>query len=237
MGFYLIFNDFLKALGQLPDPRFRRVLGLGISLTIALLVVAYGGMLLLIQWLTGEPVLLPSGQEATWFGDLLSWGSLAVIVIASVFLMIPVASAITSLFLDDVAAVVEAEHYPRLPSVARVSFWDGLRETVNFLGVLISANVAALFVYGAIFWIPFAPLIVFYGLNGFLLGREYFMLAAMRRLGRERAIALRQTHRREIWLAGALMAFPLTIPIVNLIVPILGAATFTHIFHRLNQQN
>ena len=29
------------------------------------------------------------------------------------------------------------------------------------------------------------------------------------------------------------MAIPLTIPVVNLVVPILGAATFTHLFHRL----
>ncbi len=29
------------------------------------------------------------------------------------------------------------------------------------------------------------------------------------------------------------MAVPLTIPLVNLTVPILGAATFTHLFHRL----
>ena len=29
------------------------------------------------------------------------------------------------------------------------------------------------------------------------------------------------------------MVVPLTIPLVNLLVPILGAATFTHLFHRL----
>jgi hypothetical protein len=29
------------------------------------------------------------------------------------------------------------------------------------------------------------------------------------------------------------MAAPLSIPVVNLLVPVLGVATFTHIFHRL----
>ena len=29
------------------------------------------------------------------------------------------------------------------------------------------------------------------------------------------------------------MAAPLTVPILNLVVPVLGAATFTHLFHRL----
>jgi len=32
------------------------------------------------------------------------------------------------------------------------------------------------------------------------------------------------------------MAVPLTFPLINLIIPILGAATFTHLFHRLAQK-
>ena len=55
---------------------------------------------------------------------------------------------------------------------------------LGFLGVLIFANIVALALYA--FFTPFAPFI-FWGLNGFLLGREYFQLAAMRRLGREGA--------------------------------------------------
>lgn len=231
----MIFDDFMKAVGQLPDPRFSRVLGLGVVLTLVLLIAACALVFLLIGWLTGGPITLPGAGEVTWLGDFLSWGALAVMIILSIFLMIPVASAITSLFLDDVAAAVEAKHYPHLPPVARVPFWDGLRDTVNFLGVLIAANLLALIVYAMVFWIPLAPLVLFYALNGFLLGREYFTLAAMRRLGRERAIALRQQHRKEVWIAGALMAMPLTVPVLNLLVPILGAATFTHLFHRLNR--
>ena len=30
------------------------------------------------------------------------------------------------------------------------------------------------------------------------------------------------------------MAIPLTIPVMNLIIPIIGVAAFTHLFHRLN---
>ena len=70
-------------------------------------------------------------------------------------------------------------------------------------------------------------------MNGFLLGREYFQVAAMRREGRSGAAALRRRHAGTIWLAGVLMALPLSIPLLNLFVPILGAATFTHLYHRL----
>ena len=33
--------------------------------------------------------------------------------------------------------------------------------------------------------------------------------------------------------AGALMAAPLSIPLVNLVIPVLGVATFTHMVQRL----
>ena len=225
-----ILSSFALALSQLPDPRFRRVLLLGVGLTIALLIAAYALILTIINATVAAELSLPLIGDVTWVGDLLGWGSLFLMLLLSVFLMVPVASAITSLFLDDVAQAVEDVHYPDQPPVARVSFWDGLRDSVNFLGVLIAANLLAFMLYAML---PILALPIFYALNGFLLGREYFQIAAMRRLGREGARALRQQHNATIWIAGCLMAIPLSIPLVNLIIPILGAATFTHLFHRL----
>ncbi len=226
----MIFTSFALALAQLPDARFRKVLWTGIGLTIALLVLIYAAVLWLIDIFASGDVTIPFVGEVTWLGSLLSWGSLGLMLFLSIFLMIPVASAITSLFLDDVAHAVEDKHYPTLPPIPRTPFWDGLRDTVNFLGVLVGANIAAIVLY-----VLFAPaaLFIFWGLNGYLLGREYFQLAAMRREGREAAIALRKQHSGRIWMAGCLMAVPLSIPLVNLIIPILGAATFVHIYHRL----
>ncbi|WP_342070273.1 EI24 domain-containing protein [Yoonia algicola] len=228
----MILASFLKAIAQLPDPRFRSVLWRGIGLTIALLIGIYAGLLWLIEWLTEAPITLPGVGEVTWIGDLLSWGSLGLVIVMSIFLMVPVASAITSLFLDEVAQAVEDKHFPTLPDVPHVTFWDGLRDSVNFMGVLIVANLFAFFLY-VLF--PFAALFIFYALNGFLLGREYFTLAAMRRVGRARAIDLRKKHQAKIWLAGCLMAVPLSFPLINLVIPILGAATFTHLYHAVSR--
>lgn len=226
----MILRDFALALAQFWDPRFRRVLWLGVALGLALLVAFYAGLLWLIEWLAPGSFVLPVLGEVTWVGDLLSWLSLILMLFLSMFLMIPVASAITSLFLDDVADAVEARHYPHLPPVARVSFADGLRETVGFLALLIVANLAAL-VLGL--FLPFGYPFVFYLMNGWLLGREYFQIAALRREGRDRARALRRAHGGEIWLAGCLMALPLSVPLLNLFIPVLGAATFTHLYHRV----
>ena len=227
----MILTSFFKALAQLPDPRFRRVLLLGIGLTVALLAGTYAALLWVIQSFAAGGLSLPFMGEVSWLGDLLSWGSFGLMILLSVFLMVPVASAMTSLFLDDVAQAVEDEHYPSLPSVPRANFWEGLRDTVNFLGVLIGANILAFALYALL---PIFALPIFFALNGYLLGREYFQLAAMRRIGRAEAKILRKKHDGKIWIAGCLMAMPLTIPLVNLIIPILGAATFTHLFHRLN---
>ncbi|MBE1284235.1 MAG: hypothetical protein GJ676_13065 [Rhodobacteraceae bacterium] len=227
----MILQSFLLALGQVGDPRFRKVLFLGIGLTFALLVAAYAGFLLLINLFVGPEATVPVLGQVTWLDDLLSISSFIFMIVLSVFLMIPVASAITSMFLDEVAQAVEDRHYPHLPSVPKIPFGDALKDTVNFLGVLIGANILALILY--VILSPLA-LFIFWGLNGFLLGREYFTLAAMRRLGRDGARKLRSEHSGKIWLAGILMAIPLSVPLLNLVIPILGAATFTHIFHAVN---
>ncbi|MQQ07954.1 hypothetical protein GFB49_05770 [Epibacterium sp. SM1979] len=229
----MIIDSFFKALAQCGDPRFRHVLFKGIGLTIALLFGAYALVYAGINSLVGAETTLPLIGQVAWVDDLVSWGSIVLMLLLSTVLMVPVASAITSMFLEDVAQAVEDRHYPHLPAAASVPFLTALKDTVNFLGVLILANILALVLY--LIFAPAAPFI-FWGLNGFLLGREYFTLVAARRIGMEAARALRAQHAGTVWLAGGLMAIPLSVPLVNLFVPILGAATFTHIFHRLNSR-
>lgn len=227
----MIFADFTCALGQLGDARFRRVLVIGVLLSLALLAGVYALFLGFIQWATPESIDIPFVGPVQGLDTLLSWGSALFMIGLSVFLMVPVASVFTGLFLEDVAQAVEDRHYPSLPPVARVPFMDALIDSANFFAVLIAVNMLALLLYG--FAGPFIP-VVFWAVNGFLLGREYFTLVATRRLGRAGAKALRSRHAAKIWLAGTLMAAPLSVPIINLLIPVLGAATFTHMFHRLN---
>ncbi|ETW12951.1 hypothetical protein ATO8_10418 [Roseivivax marinus] len=227
----MILTSFLKAVGQLGDDRrFRRVLWLGLALTVALLFVFYAGFLWLVAWASPEQLTLPLVGEVRWIDDLLGAGSILLMLVLSVFLMVPVASAITSLFLEQVAQAVEDRHYPALPPAKKIPFFDQVRDTLGFMAVLIGANLAAFVLYVLV--TPLAPLI-FWAMNGYLLGREYFTLAAMRRVGREQAILMRRRHGATIWIAGTLMALPLSVPLVNLLIPILGAATFTHLFHSL----
>ncbi len=230
MALGVIFTSFFAALGQIGDPRFRKVLFLGLGLTIGLLFVAYLGLVGFLNWIGLADWMASWIGDRDWIGSAIGAGSFLAMMVLSVFLMVPVASAMTSMFLDQVADAVEDVHYPQLPDVPALPLSEAVMDTLSFLGILIVANILALLLYVAL--PPFAPLI-FWGLNGFLLGREYFTVAAMRRVGREGAKDLRRKHAVTIWAAGILMAIPLSVPLVNLLVPILGAATFTHIYHRL----
>jgi uncharacterized protein involved in cysteine biosynthesis len=226
----LIFSSFFKAIGQIGDRRFRRVMGLGVLLALALLAAVYAGFLALIDSFAPGSIEIPFIGPITGVEALLGWGSLFLMLGLSVFLMVPVASAFSGLFIEDIADAVEDRHYPGLPPVTPVRLGDSLVDSLNFLGLVIAANVLALVLY--IFAGPFIP-VVFWAVNGWLLGREYFTLVATRRLGREGAKALRAQNSGRIWLAGILMAAPLSVPLVNLVIPVLGVATFTHLFHRM----
>ncbi len=226
----MILQACLAALAQMGDARFRAVLLRGIGLTVALLFGLGATVVWGVGALVGDSVTLPWIGPVGWIDTVFSWAAVPLMLVLSVFLMVPVASAITSMFLDEVAQAVEDRHYPALGAATPVPFGDALTDTVGFLGTLVAANLLALVLY--LVFAPFAPLI-FWGLNGFLLGREYFTLAAIRRVGRAEARRLRRRHLLTVWAAGVLMAVPLSVPVLNLMVPVLGAATFTHLFHRL----
>jgi uncharacterized protein involved in cysteine biosynthesis len=226
----VILAAFFRALGQFGDHRFRRVVLLGVLLALALLVAVYAGFLQVMWWLTPDSVELPFVGPVTGIETLLGWASLLVMLGLSVFLMVPVAAAFSGLFLEDVAQAVEARHYPQLPPAIPLGWAEALRQSVNFLGLVIAVNVVAIFAYPLAG--PFVP-VLFWVVNGFLLGREYFTLVALRRLPPDEVRAMRRRNGIRLWIAGTLMAAPLSIPILSLVIPVLGVATFTHLFQRL----
>jgi uncharacterized protein involved in cysteine biosynthesis len=226
----LILSCFFKALGQLDDPRFLRVTGLGIVLALALLAGLGVGLAVLAD------AILPHSLTLPWWGTvplrpaLWGWAAALLTMGLSVILMVPVAAMMSGLFLDRVADAVEAEHYPGLPPAAPQPMLRSVGANLSFAALVLVANLLALFVY--LLSGPFAPL-VFVALNGWLLGREYFDLAATRRLGPGPARAMRRANAGTVWVAGMLMCAPLAVPVANLLVPVIGAATFTHLFHAL----
>ncbi len=210
--------------------RFIWVLLKSLFLTVILLLGLGYGLWFFLGVILPESFSLPLIGEVTFLDDVLSFAAIPALLVLSVFLMFPVAALFIGFFLDEIAGAVERRHYPHLPEAAGSSLGDAIVDGLQFGLVFLGVNFLALLIYLLV--APLAPF-VFLAVNGYLLGREYFSQVALRRLPVAEAKALRRRHRGRVWLAGVLMAIPLSIPVLNLIVPILGVATFTHQFQRL----
>lgn len=225
-----ILVDFGRALAQLGDPRFRRVLWRALLVVLAALVAVFWALVWTLGLVLPETVALPWIGEVGFVDDVASLAAIGALIAGSVVLMVPATAAAAGFFLDDVADAVEARHYPGLPAAREPGLARQALDSARFLGLVLAVNLLAMVVYLTV--APIAP-IIFWIANGFLLGREYFQLVAQRRLTPEAALALRRSNAGRIWLAGIAMALPLSLPLVNLLVPILGVAVFTHQFHRM----
>lgn len=213
------------------DPRFLRVVWQGVALALGLLFVIFLSLLGLVEWWVGGQASLPFIGPIGGIGWAAGIGLALLMLLASVFLMVPIASAFSALFLEQVAEAVEVVHYPGPPG-RTLGLWEGITEGAGLLILMIVVNLVALALSFALG--PLAP-VLFMVVNGWLLGREYFLLAALRHMERAEARAFMARNIGQVWLAGTLMAAPLSLPLVNLFVPVLGAATFTHLFQRLRQ--
>jgi len=213
-----MFKAFSRGIAQLADGATRAIVWRCLAAALAVLVglkVAVGvaltqTSLFAIPWLeTAVDVL----------------GGLAAMVITW-FLFPAVASTMVGLFLEDIAVKVEARHYPGLPPAPGLGAWAAVGTAFAYLGVLLAVNLLALplLLLGPVF--PF----VFYAVNGYLLSREYFELVALRRVGADAAGALRRAHRGELFAVGLVIAVLLTVPVVNLLAPVVATAAMVHLF-------
>jgi uncharacterized protein involved in cysteine biosynthesis len=100
----------------------------------------------------------------------------------------------------------------------------------------VAVNLLALPLYFVLLFVPPFNLFLFYGVNGYLFGREYFELVSLRRLDEPEAKRLRRRYRGRVFLAGALIAIMMTMPIVNLFAPIVATAFMLHTFEALRQR-
>jgi CysZ protein len=222
--------DVFRALAQIDDARFIRVIVKGIAMTLAALLALSTGVVVLVGWIVPDTVALPWIGEIGFVGTAAVWASASAMLLLSMVLIVPAAAFAIGFFLDDVAAAVEARHYAQLPPARELTLSTQVADGLRFLGIVAGANLLALAAYLAV--PPLAP-ILFWSLNGYLLAREYFYLVSVRRLDPGAARALWRRHRLGAWLTGTVMAVPLTVPVVNLVVPVLGVAVFTHQVHRL----
>jgi CysZ protein len=213
-------TSLLRGFAALSDPTVRRVLWIGIAGALAAFLCLTAGawyLLLHIDLLS-----------AAWLDRALDlFGGLLVVAIA--WLLFPaIVVGISGLLLDEVAAAVERRSYPGLPPPRELGLARSVWLSLRFFAVVVVLNLLALPVY---LFVPALNLLVFYLLNGYLLGREYFELVALRRMEMAEAKVMRRTYGVRLFWAGIVIAFLSTIPLVNLLVPVVATAFMAHVFY------
>ncbi len=205
-----------KALGDVLSPELRGVLWRAVGLTLLLFVLLFAAVEILLSLLTQF--------SWPWADVLLGVGTGLAMLVAFFFLMAPVAAAFAGLFLDEVAARVELHHYPNdtpgRPLPALTAALAGLR----FAGLVLLVNLAMLpLVFTGI------GVLALPAVNAYLLGREFFELAASRHMPLDAARRLRKENAPAVFLAGLPPALLALVPVLNIVVPLFATAFFVHV--------
>jgi CysZ protein len=150
--------------------------------------------------------------------------------IVALWLFLPVAVIISTLYIDRVAAAVEDRHYPTLPPARgaplSVQLWDGVSIAARILLLNVLALIAALF-------LPGLGLILAWIIGGYAIGRGLFAAVAMRRMPRQ-AAALAYRHARPMVLVqGCILALAGYVPLLNLLIPVIGTAVMVHLLDQV----
>jgi len=230
----------VKALVQMFSPPFRWVLLKSSGLALGLIVLFAIALHRLLVWLAtagANWVESMFGVSApapiSIFVWVLSVAAGIGVIVGSVFLMPAVTALLGSFFVDDIALEVERTHYPTEPVGTPLPLPRA---------VLQGAKTALLAILVYLIAVPFllvagAGAVIFFLASAYLLGREYFELAAMRHQPIAQAKRLRQTHRSTVFLAGILIAAFVSIPIVNLATPLFATALMVHVHHRIRTKD
>ncbi len=222
---------FELAVGQLGDPRLRVVIWQSLALSVVL-QAAIGA---LAWWALQRYAHVDIGWD--WVNSLIRWlGGAAVIVLA--LMLFPASFGIViSIFIERIADIVEARHYPHLGPARGIPIWTGIWTGLVFLVALVALNLVMLPFYIVAIFVAGLGAVLFYGINGLLTGRMYYEQVALRRRNPAEVKAWRRANGWVLWFTGVVIVFLGTIPILNLIVPVLGTAAMVHVAQTLKPPN
>ena len=138
----------------------------------------------------------------TWLSWIFSVLVALGLIASLILLAAPAVSSVAGFYLDDIADAVEREIDPQSargrPLPLPASLYAGLRFAA--LSFLVNLAVLALTLFTGV------GFVAFFVLNGYLLGREYFELAAMRHLPFPEAVKLRRQRSFDVFIAGMIIA-------------------------------
>jgi uncharacterized protein involved in cysteine biosynthesis len=216
-----MFSALSRAFAQLPRAEMRAPLIRSIAWALAAFALLWGLLALFIHY-----ELARASRWVAYLVDVL--GVFAAPVVT--WLLFPSAVLLfLGFYSEAIVVAVERRYYPNLatapPARQMANLWSGIR--LALVGLVL--NVVALPLY---LLFPGLNLFLFLGLNGYLLGREYFDVVALRRVDWRAAQRLWRQHRLDFVLSGVVAAGLFALPVVNLVAPIIGLAAAVHLVER-----
>ena len=216
---------FELAVAQLGDPRLRAVIWQSLGLSL-LLQIAIGA---LAWWALQRFVHFDIG----WLNTAIHWLGGAAVVVLALMLFPASFGIVVSIFMERIADIVESTHYPELGPARGIPIWTGIWTGLVFLVAVIVLNLVMLPFYIVALFIAGLGAVLFYAINGWLTGRLYYELVALRRRSPAEVKAWRKANLLPLWLTGIAIVFLGTVPVLNLIVPVLGTAAMVHVAQTL----
>jgi CysZ protein len=221
-----VIRAFELAFAQLTtDSKLRGVLWqsllLSLILQIALIALAWWGLVSFATF------------KWHWVNDWIRWlGGSGVIVLG--LLLFPASFGIVvSIFMEKIADIVESRYYPQLGPARGISIWTSIWTGVAFLVAVVVLNLLLLVPYLIALLFFGAGAVLFYALNGWLTARMYYEQVALRRRSPADVKAWRRANTGILWLTGIAIVFLGTIPVLNLLVPVVGTAAMVHVAQTL----
>lgn len=213
------------AFGQLGDAAILGILGKTAMLTLAIFAAGGAGVYLAFATALGD-------------GPLAGLGALAAVLVTLVagwFLFRIVALFVLQFFAEDIVGAVERQYYPQAAATRRqIGFGEELGSALRSLARTLMANLLALPVAGLLLLSGVGPVLVFLFVNAWLVGRDLQDLVWLPHRADTTELAPISAGTR-LMLGGAVVGL-LAIPFLNLLAPIVGAASATHLVHRAREK-
>jgi CysZ protein len=216
---------FELGLRDLGDPRLRSVLWQSLLLSLLLQAALIGGAWWALQSF--------ASFRWEWVNGLVHWAGTGAMVILALLLFPATFGVMVSLFLERIADIIESKHYPQLGKARGIPVWTAIWTGLVFLVAVIALNLVMLPFYLLALFVAGLGALLFYGINGWLTARLYYEQVALRRLSPAEVKAWRRANAGMLWATGVIIVLLGTIPVVNLLVPVVGTAAMVHVAQTL----
>jgi len=220
----MLLSAITRSLQQMPTAAMLRPMLLGLVVTalcIMLLGVTVGAA---VTWLVSGLSIPFVGDIGGAADDAIGWLAGVGSVVAMAFAFTPAAALAIGFFVDPVADAVENRYYPAIGPARGRSLTVEVGMGLRYAALAIAVNIPLLPFY---FIFPPLPAAV----NGWILGRSFFDMAALRRETPQQTRMLRKSVRGKMILGGILLAVLTLVPLLNLIAPVFGLAMMTHLYN------